>query len=130
MRRVRIQYHRNSGHAGRNFFKHLQPFTHHAVMQVREAGHVAAGASKRADKSVPHRIGGHGHDDWGSAVCFLRGMHRGRGAVYNENSGFQLCELDRERREPFYVSGRMPHVDGDVSTFDVAQVLQPLAKRV
>src|SRR6185369_8767059 len=113
---------------GKSFFQYLETFAAEFRFQCAHSGDVSTWMCEADDKSRDHRITGAHYNDGdsrsrvlGSESCWKR---QGENYIQRE-----LREFDGESRKAVHLSTRIAAFNGDIPTFDIAQLPQAFLER-
>jgi len=125
VRRRRIEKYRDAFYGRYDFLQHFQALRREIGMAIGQTCDVAAGASKALDYPGAKRIGVHGHHDRN-----FRLPYRGDGGRAIDDDDVHLApdQVCGELRQATGCLRAMAELKDDVSTFNIPELAQPLAK--
>jgi hypothetical protein len=117
----------NTGGCGHQLTQEFQPLCGQFGIEKIDARQVATRPSKAGDKTKSHRVVAHGEDGGNRRGCRL-GRHHRRGISSGDHSDASANQIGRQLRQPVISTLRPAVFDCHVLAFDIAGLLQALAK--
>jgi len=100
---------------GRNFMKHIKPFSPDRRLQIRKAGRVSAGVRQARDEALTDGVDDGGEHDRDCAGCLLSSP-QGDGGIGENYVGRQFHQISDSGGCPLVVERSIAIVDLQISS--------------